>query len=299
MISTIRDWETIFARWAAPPSQSEQDRCENSARAIREAIAADSALNRRNISVFVQGSYRNNVNVRQESDVDIGVLCRDTFYFDLPSGYSREHFGLDTPASYEYSQFKNEVGRALLNRFGSAAVQRGDKAFDVHANSYRVEADVAPFFEFRRYRQDGRYHEGVKLVSDRGQVVVNWPEQHYRNGVSKNEATRRSFKGCVRILKRLAIDMAEASAAKQNRWPSFLIECLCYNVPNVAFGEPTWRGTVRAVLANIYNGTLDDQRCADWLEVSELKWLFRGNPAWTRLEAHAFADAAWNYLGLE
>lgn len=299
MTNANRDWESVFATWAQPPSQSEQDRCENAARAIREAIAADSALNRRDISVFVQGSYRNNVNVRHESDIDIGVLCRDTFYFDLPSGVTREQFGLNTPATYEYSQFKNEIGRALVNRFGPTSVRRGDKAFDVHANSYRVEADVAPFFEFRRYLQDGGRHEGVQLVSDRGQVVVNWPEQHYRNGVSKNEATRRSFKGCVRILKRLALLMAEAGAVQEDRWPSFLIECLCYNVPNVAYGEPTWRRTIREVIASIFNGTLDDQRCADWLEVSELKWLFRGNPCWTRSEAHAFADAAWNYLGLE
>jgi hypothetical protein len=28
--------------------------------------------------------------IRQDSDVDIGVLCRDVFYYDLPSGDVRE-----------------------------------------------------------------------------------------------------------------------------------------------------------------------------------------------------------------
>lgn len=299
MAISTRDWESLFTTWAQPPGQSEQERCENAARAIRAAIDANDKLKRRGITVFLQGSYRNNVNVRQESDVDVGVLCQDTFFFELPDGYTREQFGLNTPASYDYAQFKNEIEDALVARFGRAAVRRRDKAFDVRPNTYRVDADVAPFFEYRWYQSGGSHHEGVKLVSDSGKVVINWPEQHYKNGVAKNEATHRSFKGVVRILKRLCIEMDAAGIAEARACPGFLIECMTYNVPNNHFGYSTWKQVVREVMAYLFNSTLGDEQCSKWTEVNDIKWLFHATQKWTRLQAHAFTDAAWNYVGLE
>ena len=54
-------------------------------------------------------------------------------------------------SNYKYNVFKNEVGEVLALHFGQNAVKRGNKAFDIKENSYHVEADVAPFFEHRRY----------------------------------------------------------------------------------------------------------------------------------------------------
>ena len=59
---------------AKPPGKTEQDRCDNAATAIRKAIEASDKLRSHRVSVFAQGSYRNNTNVRKDSDVDIGVL---------------------------------------------------------------------------------------------------------------------------------------------------------------------------------------------------------------------------------
>ena len=168
-----RDWETTFRNWARPPGQTEQDRCENAIRAVRQALNNSPALKDKNCTVFLQGSYRNNTNVRQDSDVDVGVLCADTFFMQLPDGYSREHFGI-SPATYEYATFKNDIQQALESYFGAAAVTRGNKAFDIKANTYRVEADVAAFFEHRRYSSDGRYLSGVELKADNNNRVINW-----------------------------------------------------------------------------------------------------------------------------
>jgi hypothetical protein len=299
MPTATRDWERLFTTWAQPPSESEQRRCDNATRAIRAAIDASEKLNRRNITVHVQGSYRNNVNVRQESDVDVGVLCRDTFFFELPDGYKREQFNLNTPATYDYAQFKNDIGEALVAHFGYSAVHRGDKAFDVRENSYRVDADVAPFFEYRDYSSSGSYQEGMKLISDSGKVIINWPEQHYRNGVTKNDATGRAFKGIVRIVKTLGIEMEATGIPGTRDMPGFLIECMVYNVPNGHFGQHTWKKAVREVLVFLFNTTIHDEHCAKWTEVSGLKWLFHPTQKWTRQQAHAFVNAAWNYVGLE
>ena len=51
---------------------------------------------------------------------------------------------------YSYADFKNDVEAALKSYFGAGSVTRGNKAFDVHANTYRVDADVVPCLEHRR-----------------------------------------------------------------------------------------------------------------------------------------------------
>jgi len=291
-------WEEAFSSWAQAPSKTEQERCANAEKAVRNAIGASDKLKNRNIKVFTQGSYRNNTNVKQDSDVDIGVLCYDVFFDQLPEGYKKEDFGIIS-ADYGYATFKNEVEDALVSYFGRASVTRGNKAFDVKENSYHVEADVAPFFEHRRYSADKRYLSGVELKPDNGGRVINWPEQHYDNGVSKNTATSRRFKSLVRIFKSLCNYMTDKGIADAKAIPSFLLECLVWNVPNDNFGKSTYSDDVRACLTFLYNGTKTQDKCNEWGEVSELKYLFRGNQKWTCEQANKFVLSAWNYIGFK
>jgi hypothetical protein len=294
----MRDWENTFSLWAKPPGKTEQDRCENAEKSIRNAIAASDKLNRRNIKVFAHGSYRNNTNVREDSDVDVGILCYDTFLMDLPEGRTRESFGIE-PATYHYADFKNEVGEALVAYFGRSSVHRGNKAFDVHENSYRVDADVAPFFEHRRYSANGKYLPGMELLPDNGGEIINWPEQHYQNAVDKNARTSKRFKALVRIMKSLCNEMSENDVAAAKPILGFLNECLVWNVPDENFGYATYKSDTRSCLAILFNNTMDDKKCSEWGEVSELKYLFRDSQKWTRQQAHSFISAAWDYIGFE
>ena len=230
----------------------------------------------------------------QDSDVDVGVLCPDTFFFQLPDGYDRSHFGI-SPASYGYATFKRELYDALVAHFRSG-VTRGNKAITIRENSYHVEADIAPFFGHRRYGADGSYTCGVELEPDNGGRVINcperlfddphWPNQHYENAVGKNSATRRRFKAIVRILKKLRTEMADATIAAAALIPGFLVECLTWNVPNEHFANGSFKGDVRAALAFLFNNTRTDAECSEWGEVSERKYLFRGPQPWTRTQAH-------------
>lgn len=293
-----RDWENTFRLWGHAPSQAEREKCENAERAIRKAVAASSALNTRAIAVFVQGSYANRTNVRQDSDVDVCVLCRDVFYYDLPAGASPQTYGI-TPATYEYAQFKNEVGAALDAYFGQARVTRGNKAFDVHANSYRVDADILPAFEYRWYTSATVYHEGTKFLPDGGGAVINWPTQNYENGVSKNQRTGEQFKAMVRVMKRLRNEMNGDAITSAKPIPSFLNECLVWNVPNEGFGHVTYKEDVRYVIGHLWNHTRTAETCSEWGEINELKYLFRGAQPWTREQVNAFLQSAWDYIGFQ
>lgn len=294
----VKDWESTFTHWAKGPATTENKRCENAIRAIKRAIEQSDALSTRNTDVFLQGSYRNRVNIRQDSDVDIGILCRDTFYYHLPEGVTTEDASI-TPATYHYADFKNDVQEALTNYFGYDAVTRGNKAFDIKANSYRVEADIAPFFEYRHYWNNNKHAKGVKLLPDSGGEVINYPEQHYTNGVSKNDNTSRRYKRSARILKNLNSEMEKNGSSSATNVPGFLLECLAFNVPKGNFNSSDYVPLVRSVLAHIFNSTMTSADCSKWVEVNDIKYLFHGSQPWTKAQAYQFISDAWNYVGYE
>jgi predicted nucleotidyltransferase len=301
--SVNRNWEDVFSTWGCAPSATEQTKCENAERAIRKAIDASETLNTRNIEVFAQGSYANRTNVRQDSDVDICVLCDDVFFTDYTLSKSLNDAVLKyIPGSYKYADFKNEVHAALKSYFGDGSVTRGNKAFDVHANTCRIDADVVPCLEHRRLMgtpENNWIIYGTELHPDNGGRIINWPRQNYGNGVDKNKATGRRFKAVVRILKRLRNEMLANGHQVAAPIPSYLLECLTWNVPNEGFGHDEYRADVRYAIAHLWNETRTDEQCKEWGEINELKYLFRLAQPWSRAQVNSFLDAAWNYVGFE
>jgi hypothetical protein len=296
--------EVTFASWSLGPGHTEADKCANAESAVHRAIAADDELNRRDITIFPQGSYRARTNVRRESDVDICVRYNSTFFDVYPEGKKREEFG-NVTGSMDFGDFKDMVGIALRNYLGGENVKRGNKAFDVHANTYRIDADVIPTFEHRRYtgelNSNGDYYylSGVGFEPDSGGRVYNWPQQNYDNGVAKNNQTFRSFKRLVRIIKRLRYKMEDDGIAAAKNIPSFLIECLVWNVPDDEFLHSSFTADVRAALVHLFNNTVKYEDCSEWGEENELKYLFRGAQPWTRQQANDFIGAAWDYAGFQ
>jgi len=160
--------EQSFQSWASAPGETETTKCDNAVAAVRRAIDADASLRERDIRVFAQGSYHNRTNVRQDSDVDVCALCRETIFYDLPAGTSPADFNITVPAAYNYTQFKNDVGAALASYFGKGHVTRGHKAFDIKENTYRIAADAAPCFVYTNFSSRPPL-EGVAFVPDNGQ----------------------------------------------------------------------------------------------------------------------------------
>lgn len=294
-----RDWEKVFSTWSKPPDTVEQERCNRAVKGIRDAVAADATLPTKVVNAIPQGSYRNRTNVRQDSDVDVCVLCEDTFFYDLPPGVTADSVGI-TPASYMFKSSKNDVERALVNRFGRANVRRGNKAFDVNENTRRVDADAAPCFVYRLYVNSWRYHKGTALIADdTGRRITNFPQRQYDNGVMKNNATNRRFKRAVRIVKKLSHEMEDARVASARTMASFLIESLIWNAPDHLFGTPSLRDMTQNVIAHLWEYTRADATCGTWREENGIKFLFHGSQSWTRSQANQFLYDAWNYVESE
>ncbi|MFQ3801034.1 nucleotidyltransferase domain-containing protein (plasmid) [Staphylococcus equorum] len=118
------------------------------------------------INIFVKGSYANNTNVRQNSDVDIAIVREDVFYTQF-KGVNRENYNF-TQANESPFAYKDEVEKALKQKFDSADIQRGNKAIRINGNTYRKEADSALLKIQRDYRKDfsfntENYVGGIKI----------------------------------------------------------------------------------------------------------------------------------------
>jgi hypothetical protein len=304
------DWKDTFTRWSKPASDTEEKKASRAADMIRGAVRAHAGLKDRRIDVYATGSYRNNTNVRLESDIDVAVVCHDSIFYDLPDGMGASTFGITTPAPYPFDEFRRDLQAALRDQFGAAMVP-GDKTFNVPENTYRLEADVTPFFEYRRYSgargSDLRwlYEEGVKSVSSRGATFINWHEDHYREGVARNDQTRRRFKRVARILKNVKYHMAEngtpSARAATTGVPSFLLECLAFNAPDRCFNlsEDGYVEDVKSAITHLWNATKPEGSWQEFREVSRRKRLFLDGQTWTREVAHTFLLEAWRHLGLK
>ena len=296
----MADTEKLLSLWAEPPSDTERTRCENAERVIKNAIKASDAIKNRDIRIFVQGSYQNSTNVRKDSDVDICVCLMDTFttdYHFAPS-LSDETLGI-SKTTYTYQHFKNDLEAALIEAFGKSNVQRGNKAFDIRENTYRVEADVVACIEHRRYKQDGSYDSGTSMFPDNGGQIQNWPHHHYDNGVWKNKETGYRFKRLVRIMKNLRNTMVDEGVAAARPIPSFFNECLVWNTPNHLIGANDLTTDVRKMLFHLWDSTESQEKSKEWGEINEMKYLFSSAQPWSREEARAWIHAAWNWLGFK
>jgi hypothetical protein len=294
--------EETFLSWSKGPGKTEAEKCENAETAVRKAIAADEKLSKLNVVVSAQGSYKSRTNIRQDSDVDICICYKEVFFAEYPEGKTSDDFG-NKNEGLLFLDYKSMVEKALKSYFGVNSVSRGDKAFDVHANTYRIDADVIPTYENRRYsgnkNSDGshQYWTGVAFNTDKGAHIINWPKRVYDNGLARNDATERRYKRVIRIFKRLRNQMQEEKISDSENIASFLLECLVWNAPLEAFQHETYIDILRHVIANVCNRTTKDEDCKEWGEVSEFKYLFRSSQPWTRSQANKFLDAAWNYIG--
>ncbi len=289
-----------LAAMARPASETEEQKLENAKKAVNNALSRFTLASGK-YEVFGQGSYANNTNIRNNSDIDINVCYTGGFYFTLPRGRTREEYGLTNPSTYSYSQFKNDVEKILVDHFGRENVVRKNKCLHIKENTYRVEIDVVPTWRFRHYGNDRySYKEGVKLFADKdGEEIINFPKEHLANGVSKNNITSRRFKQLVRIVKNLHIRMEEEGFYKNVNITSFLLESLTYNYPNSNFyitQECDWNPILREYICYFWSKTKEDsQEWKEWLEVSECLNLMYDHK-WSRQDVNTFMYNMWNFL---
>jgi hypothetical protein len=251
--------EAMLDTYATPLSDSEDKRCQHAIGMIRDALKnigysegargiermlsetyayrleMSSASTGRSVTLLVQGSYANNTNVKASSDVDIAVILESTFRPEYRQGITGANYHFSA-SSDNVSTFKDDVEKLLKNYFVTG-VHRKNKSIKVDGNTYRVDADTVPCMRFRNYAADyvndpENYVGGIVINADDGEIVINYPEQHIRNGRAKNAATNHLYKKMVRIIKKMRYMMEENGVKAADATSSFGLESLLWNVPD-------------------------------------------------------------------
>jgi hypothetical protein len=295
--------ESQLKSYSAPLSQSEEQKCKNAIGMVRDAMkligysdegkeirmyetdtyayALDlKSSGNEKITLLVQGSYANNTNVRTLSDVDVAVILESAFITEYRPGITSSNYNFSTGASFTVSTLKDDVEKALNKKFNREGVERNDKSIKVHGNNYRVDSDVVPSYRFRDYRNDyysnpENYVGGIEIRPDSGGRIINYPEQHIKNGRSKNNETNHSFKKQVRIAKKLKQLMVDEGYKSAENVSSFGVESLLWNVPNKTY---TTYSSLRFVFDEILKYLLNDFENFDsYKEANGIKSLFQNS----------------------
>lgn len=299
----MRYIEDQLKEMAKPASDSEEQRMENATRMVKDALSNNGIIKAGDYDIFPQGSYANNTNIRNNSDIDINVCYTGAFFFDLPLGKNRYDYGFTNDVEYSFEQFKDEVETILVRKFGRDQVVRKNKCIHVKENTYRSEIDVVPTWLYRSYfgPRTTDYVEGVKLFPDNGGVIINFPKQHLTNGRTHNVSTSQRYKKLVRIVKRIHLNMENDGFYENGNITSFLLESMAYILPNTTYylylEDYKWNEILKKAIIYWYNATKSDSsEWKGWKEVSELLPLMKGHK-WSREDVNEFMVKMWNYLG--
>ena len=288
--------EEQLISFTKPASDKEEQKLENAKKAIKDAIYNDPKLSKESIEIFGQGSYANDTNVKNNSDIDINVMHYGCYYHSpIPLNTKKEDFNLgNTPCSYSYKDFKDDVEQALINYFRRNKVNRKNKCFSV--GIYDINVDVVPTRKYKRL-DPNNIIEGVTLFTDNtNQQIINYPKQHIENGKNKNSDTHKRFKWLTRIYKRIRYKMIDDGVIISNNITSFLLECLVWNVPNHIFNDwNTWTKRLQESMKHLYN-EIENNKCKDWGEVSELLYLFHSSRKWSEQDVLDYLEQMWDYL---
>ncbi len=225
---------------------------------IRKALEQSQALKNRNYEVYLQGSYSNSTNIRVDSDVDIVVQLSSTFSPNLTklTDFEKNLFHLTfSDATYHWPEFKQDVVNALKSFFGANSVQLGNKSIKLVGNNLRLNADIIPCLQYRKYTSfdlsnHSNFIEGMKFWTTReNKEIINYPKVHKKNGEDKNaeHRTDQKYKDLVRIFKNIRGKLVDDLVLDDKVAPSYFVECAIYNAPDGHF-QDLYGSSVEAVL---------------------------------------------------
>ena len=245
---------------------------------------------------YLQGSYRNDTNIRGDSDVDVVLELTSAFRHDASviSQYEQRLLASSfQPASHGWNDFRRETLRALEAGFGGRMVSQGNKSIKLKADPPRLAADVVVCMEYRRYTSYFTYAEGITFwaLHDK-RWIVNYPKEHYENGAAKSSRTWDRYKRTVRMFKNARNHLESIGRISPDLAPSYFVECLLHNAPDSAF-QQGFQETYCSIVNWMTQNSLDKLVCQNGQQR-----LFGSSPEqWSVVDAKVFAnqlESLWN-----
>lgn len=223
---------------------------------LREALRRSPMLSARPYEIFGQGSRVNNTYIGHASDIDLVLMLKTPFESDVAApaegsmkGNSINRYRADR---YAWEEFRDDVLTALGESY---VVRMGRRCANVDDldSLFGEMVDILVATEYRLYSAPPApgiesYQQGVFFRDREGRPIVNFPKQHRRNGEEKDLRTGGRFKEVVRTAKRVRRRAEQDRMIAEGDAPSYLIECLLYNVPDRVYGASSLTKAYRNAL---------------------------------------------------
>lgn len=189
------------------------------------------------IKIDIQGSYANETNIRECSDIDVLVELQDIFLYDDSLLTPAEKDARDKyyiTAGYDYTSFKEDLYKAIEFYYSNdkASVRKGNKSIKIKLGV--AEADIIPCFSYYKFhnfegsKEDSNVTEGICFFAKDGTKIVSFPKQHLET-CAKKEIETNIFKDVVKIIKNIKEILLEQNRIKKDVACSYFIENLVYN----------------------------------------------------------------------
>ena len=269
---------------------------------VRGALEVSLRAAGHSVDIYLQGSYRNYVNTKADSDVDIvaeltSVCDHDTS--SLPPWDAQRFWANMQYSNYTYDNFRADVHNALRVSFGNSVVEHS-KAIEVKGDWLRMKVDVLPAMRYRQvYAYDGATSHSFDGIAFwvTGRRAVNWPDQHFENGVAKNQSTNEYFKPAVRMMKNARRVAIEHGLLQEGSAPSYFLQGLLWNVPDECFVAD-----LSTTYCHTLNWLCSNQQAQTWFKCQNgIDSLFGFGPEqWSTtsaLQVEAALATLWNNWG--
>lgn len=231
-------------------------------------------------TIFLQGSYGNGTCVRQDSDVDVAIICESTFRCQYPNGRSGKDYGYIS-SDFDILEFKKDFCNFINNLNNSYYAENHNKCIFFKGNqTSRKDMDIVPSLRYKDYSNDLYLNKnncisGVLIKTNDGKEIINYPEQSRINSVEKNKKTAYYYKRIVRILKNIKNDMVEKGIAGIDSVSSYGLECLVYNVPDFIFNSCNGARSLKGITIDVVKYLCDNvDNFEEFVETNDILKIF-------------------------
>ncbi len=230
--------------------------------------------------VFLQGSYKNDTNLRRDSDVDVVVRLPARLRPQVAalSGDQLAKSQTHKLILSRWQLFRGQVLEALRATYGTKTVTSGHKSLKLSKGKIPAKADVVVTLS---------YGTGIAFyLPKERRWVVSYPKQHQERGLLKEQAVNNRYKSTVRIFKNARNYLIQGHAIKDGAAPSYFIECLLYNIPDDRF-TPSFVETYCGIVKYLAAANLEQFKCQNGV----LKLFGTSGDQWDVDEAQIFIQA--------
>jgi hypothetical protein len=212
--------------------------------------------------IYLTGSYKNSTNIRANSDVDVLVEFKSIFHSnknELPPDQLKEFNEYYADGKYTLEVFKQAVIKGLSEHYGTENVVSGNRSIKIKGTNGKLNSDVVCCAEYREYKsflkaKTSDYAQGITYwETNTFKQIINFPKLHYENGTEKNSNAYLKYKPSTRIFKNMKAKLIDKNLITSKLAPSFFLENLIFNAPNLKFNHSNYSEIVYEILEYLSN----------------------------------------------